>query len=114
MGLTRRDRGLLRGSPKVSGDDVVELPPLASRFVEGHEVKVFSDSALQAAIDRTLQSLPEGEFAAVVDVARNPDGTITGAAAVRLAGGWSLMGGLAHTYNGDWTAVGQLRWSGGR
>jgi hypothetical protein len=79
-------------------------------ITETSGVRRFDDSAVQAAVDRVLASLPDDKRAAVLEVGADEMG-VQAVAAVKLDGGWSLMGVLERRYSGEWSGFARVRWS---
>ena len=79
---------------------------------ESGSIRMFSDAALQAQLDKITSELPEGHSALAVDVGVDADGDIRAVGAVHLDGGWSVIGGLEKKFKGEWTGELSLRWSG--
>jgi hypothetical protein len=71
----------------------------------------FADAEVQAAVDRALAQIPPDKRGAVLEVGADLDG-VQAVAAVRLDGGWSLMGVLERRFSGEWYGFARVRWAG--
>ena len=73
--------------------------------------QVFSDSALQAEVDRVLSGLPGDRSAAEIEVGADAEG-VQLVVAVKLNAGWSLRGGVSWNPGGTWGGRVAIRWAG--
>lgn len=70
-------------------------------------IRRFSDSAVQAAVDKALTMVPEGRHVAVLAVADLKAAKL--AVAVKINDHWSMMGVLEKTYKGPLEAQAALK-----
>lgn len=71
----------------------------------------FSDTQLQAAVDKVLAGLPADRVAAELEVGADAQG-VQCIVAVKLQHGWSLRGGGYYDYDGEWGGQVAVRWEG--
>lgn len=76
------------------------------------EVRQFSDEALQASIDKLLDSLPADSKAAEVQVGVDAHG-VQVVGVFKTPGGWSILGGVSYGRDGVWggTVAARKVWS---
>lgn len=72
------------------------------------EVRQFSDEALQASIDKLLNSLPADSRAAEVQVGVDARG-VSVVGVFKTPNGWSILGGVSYGRDGVWGGTAAVR-----
>ena len=97
--------------------EIVSVPAEARSWRNGlgllslPTVRRFSDSALQAQVDKVLAGLPADRKAAELQVGFDQQG-VQVVGVVKLDHGWSLLGGVSYDYGGAWGGQVSVRWAG--
>ncbi len=86
------------------------LPPaLTKRFLDGKEIRVFSDPSLQTSIDRVLATLPDDATGAVV-----AHGDLSGASLSilgRVGDHWTVVASGYRSWAGELKAEADIRYA---
>lgn len=88
----------------------ITLPPkLTKKFINGDEIRVFSDSALQSQIDKVLATLPDDAKGAVVTHADFSGASVS--VVGKVGDHWTVVAAGYRKWTGEMNAAADIRYA---